>query len=84
MPEIWNLAKNVVPLQSIREMLCECGLRLSIALSELGSAFALHHPCIVKKEREARVANGDKRREAATRCSWSQVNLIPCKTHFRL
>ena len=29
--KIWSVAKNVVPLQSIREMLCECGLRLSIA-----------------------------------------------------
>ena len=28
MGKIWNKPKNVVPLQSIREMLCECGLRL--------------------------------------------------------
>ena len=39
--EIWIRAKNVVHLQSIREMLCECGLRLSIARA----SSALRSPC---------------------------------------
>ena len=34
-------------------------------------------PLHCQKERKARVANGDKRREAATRCSWLHMNLIP-------
>ena len=51
MPEIWKRMRNVVPLQSIREMLCECGLRLSIARA----SSALRSPCttlvIVNHER---------------------------------
>ena len=74
MSEIWKRTKNVVPLQSIREMLCECGLRLSIARA----SSALHSPCtslvIVNHERH--------KWDSATRCSWPQVNLILCKNTF--
>ena len=38
---IWIRTRNVVPLQSIREMLCECGPRLSIARA----SSALRSPC---------------------------------------
>ena len=41
---IWKCQKNFVPLQSIREMLCERGLRLGKA-SKLDFSLALHHPC---------------------------------------
>ena len=40
-------ANNFVTLQSIREMLCECGLRLGKA-SKLDFSLDLHHPCNVK------------------------------------
>jgi len=39
--KIWKRTKNVVPLQSIREMLCEFGLRLSTARA----SSALRSPC---------------------------------------
>ena len=52
--------------------LCECGLRLSIARA----SSALRSPCTTLAPSIMR----DNKREAATRCSWSHRNLIPCKT----
>ena len=44
-----------LPLQSIREMLCECGLRLGKA-SKLDFSLALHHPCHVIQKRGTQCA----------------------------
>ena len=70
--KIWKYWIIFVPLQSIREMLCECGLRLSIARA----SSALHSPCTT-------LALSGQKRESATRCSWPSRSLIPCKnTHL--
>jgi len=69
--KIWSEAKNVVPLQSIREMLCECGLRLSIARARS----ALRSPCTTL------ALSGQSGRRLPDVVS-RKVSLIPRKMRF--
>ena len=76
MGKIWKRTKIVVPLQSIKGNALRVWAAAQHSSSELGSAFALHHPCTVNHER---LQSGKRRADVDRR----KLSLIPCKNTFK-